>query len=81
MKLKEMIAVLEAAQRGEKIEYTDKRHSNWVCPDIPFIPLWDFSCFDYRIAPKPEPKLVAHYPGIYIEGIGIASQNICTKLV
>jgi hypothetical protein len=47
MKIPEMIAVLEAAERGEQIEYEVK-------PDLwmTTVPEWDFSAFNYRIAPK-----------------------------
>jgi hypothetical protein len=47
MKIPDMIAVLEAAERGEQIEYEVK-------PDLwmTTVPEWDFSAFNYRIAPK-----------------------------
>ena len=50
----EMIAVLEAYKRGEKIEYSldrGKSWSNFVTPS------WDFDIYQYRIA-KPAPKKV-----------------------
>ena len=49
----EMIAVLEAHKRGEKIEYQRTHLSNelWLEAQIP---VWDFSSNNYRIA-KPEP--------------------------
>jgi hypothetical protein len=53
VEIKEMIAVLSAAERGEQIEYEVK-------PDLwmTTVPEWDFSAFDYRIAPKKEMTLV-----------------------
>ena len=64
MTLDEMIAVLEAAKRGEKIEQfcTFSDHTQVWLPYAgnPF----NFAAYDYRIAPKPEPKLVAHWPAI-----------------
>jgi hypothetical protein len=48
MKISEMIFVLQAAERGEQIEYRLYGANTWK--DIGGT--WDFSNFDYRIAPK-----------------------------
>ena len=48
MKIEDMIAVLEAAKRGEKIECKGKMADWRGCPD----PLWSFDTNEYRIAPK-----------------------------
>ena len=54
MTTNEMIAVLEAYKRGEKIECSWDDGKSWMeCG----IPLWDFSSCQYRIA-KPAPKKV-----------------------
>jgi len=51
MNIEEMIAVLEAAKRGEKIEMLSVSDlgDGW---GIASTPQWNFSDFDYRIAPK-----------------------------
>jgi hypothetical protein len=49
-----MIEVLQAAKRGEKIEYTSIAHG-WIPAAEPS---WDFSSNAYRIAPKKEMSLV-----------------------
>lgn len=65
MTLKEMIEVLQAAERGEKIEFRhkDSRDSRWhemaLCE-------FNFYAVEYRIAPKREPKMVKHWPVVYM---------------
>jgi hypothetical protein len=55
MTLEQMIEVLQAAQRGEQIYYRRHDDKKWVkmahCE-------FNFSSFDYRIAPKKELSLV-----------------------
>jgi hypothetical protein len=56
MNIDDMIAVLEAAKRGEKIEYRGVESGIWkLCTEQP---VWNFSTNDYRIAPKPQMTLV-----------------------
>lgn len=50
----EMLEVLNAYKRGEKIEYYNDAIDRWWAADDPS---WDFAEFKYRIA-KPEPKKV-----------------------
>jgi hypothetical protein len=53
----EMIEVMAAYGRGEKIEYSDVlTSSNWTAIKTPG---WDWIVYDYRIA-KPEPKTVKY---------------------
>ncbi len=54
MTLDEMIEVLTAAKNGEAIEYEPKS-GIWMTTNPPE---WDFSSFNYRIAPKKEVTLV-----------------------
>ncbi|NEM46183.1 MAG: hypothetical protein G3W66_19880 [Xanthomonas perforans] len=51
--LVEMIAVMQAAERGELIEVAHQRRGDWV-PDS--TPSWDWVCYDYRV--KPQPKII-----------------------
>ena len=50
----QMIEVLNAYKRGEKIEYSWDNGKSWVTTDLP---IWNFYLDEYRIA-KPEPKKV-----------------------
>ena len=64
MTIQEMIAVLEAAQRGEEIEYRGVDSGKWKLCD--YQPCWSFSTNDYRIAPKKEMTLVEELrEGVY----------------
>ena len=45
----EMIAVLQAFERGEVIEYRPKNSQRWGSAE----PIWNFSQFDYRVKPNP----------------------------
>ena len=54
MNIDDMITVLEAAKRGERIEYNDP-YSGWRGTADP---TFDFGSYDYRIAPKPQMTLV-----------------------
>ena len=55
MQISEMIAVLEAAQRGEAIEFAAKGGSGWLPNTDDY---FNFCSCDYRIAPKKEMTLV-----------------------
>jgi hypothetical protein len=57
MTLNEMIEILQAAQRGEPIEYKSKHYPNdrWIPKNHD---AWNTDTFDYRIAPKKELSLV-----------------------
>lgn len=56
MKISEMIEVLQAAERGEKIEAkSELRVRDWHEVRSP---VWNFEINDYRIAPKKEMTLV-----------------------
>jgi hypothetical protein len=59
MTLEQMIEVLQAAQRGEAIQQKLKASHKWGMP-VYFSNeyLYDFTMFDYRIAPKKELSLV-----------------------
>ena len=48
MKTSDIIAVLQAYERGEKIECKGKMENWRECPE----PLWSFDTNDYRIAPN-----------------------------
>lgn len=57
MTIDEMIAVLEAAKRGEKIEYSERNgSSDWV--QVGDSPVWDFYSYKFRVAKK-KVKLLA----------------------
>lgn len=56
MTIDEMIEVLEAYKRGEKIEFKNGSSHDWT-PCDPTGPTWDFYRSEYRIA-KPKPKKV-----------------------
>ena len=53
--LDEMIAVMQAARDGKRIEclYLRRSDSEWI--HVQAHPLWNWEMFDYRV--KPEPKL------------------------
>ena len=50
---KEMIEVMQAFERGEKIQIFIKGKWEYNCS-----PLWDWVHFDYRIKPEPKKKYV-----------------------
>ncbi len=62
MELKEIIEVLQAAERGESIEFASATGTNWktVIGD----PVWAFNQYKYRIAPKKEMTLVEELRGV-----------------
>ena len=45
----EMIAVLQAFERGEAIQYRNRNSKKWR----PVNPIWNFSLYDYRARPRP----------------------------
>ena len=47
----EMIKVMLAYERGEQIEYREKKDSEWL--PLFHDPYWDWTQFEYRIKPKP----------------------------
>lgn len=51
MTLDEMIAVLEAAKRGEQIQHRAREFEDWDWSDSPD-PTWDFDSYDYRVKPR-----------------------------
>ena len=53
---KEMIEVMQAFERGETIEviWRDNATDSW---DVATTPNWDWSAFDYRVAPKPKKQI------------------------
>lgn len=55
MKTEEMIEVMQAFVDGKAIEFRPEGSDEWG--DVPK-PVWDWSCFEYRIKPKVIKKLV-----------------------
>lgn len=51
MTLREKIEVMEAFERGEEIEQSERIHDNWCRSPLP---AWNWSSFLYRIKPKPK---------------------------
>ena len=45
-----MIEVMQAYERGEQIEYREKKDSEWL--PLFHDPYWDWAQFEYRIKPK-----------------------------
>ena len=50
MTIAEMIKVMLAYERGEQIEYKEKKDSEWL--PLFHDPYWDWVQFEYRIKPK-----------------------------
>ena len=50
MTTEEMIKVMLAYERGEQIEYREKKDSEWL--PLSHDPYWNLSDLDYRIKPK-----------------------------
>ena len=61
MTIREMIAVLEAAERGEAIERqaVDCCCAPWILDKAPD---WNFRCFNYRVKSKPLEGWINEYP-------------------
>ena len=55
------IAVMQAADRGEKIELCSRENNNWY---ISGNPIWDWSKFDYRIKVKAKIKDTFDFAGL-----------------
>ena len=53
MTTKEMIEVMQAYERGEQIEYREKKDSEWL--PLFHDPYWNLSNFDYRVKPTHRP--------------------------
>lgn len=51
--IEEMIAIMEAAKEGKKIQIRDVGSFDWF--DIDTLPIWNWREYDYRV--KPEPKV------------------------
>lgn len=49
--LAKKIAVMQAAERGEKIEVRNLNQIQWTRTNYPH---WNWVDFDYRVAPKPQ---------------------------
>lgn len=67
----EMIAVLEAARRGQAVESGRPGSGLWSPEPRP---TWDFSLFDYRVAAATHPAMpdevwLSDYPGRPAEGV------------
>lgn len=67
--LKEKIEVMQAAERGEPIEFISRRFwegeppLGWRKIDPALTTDWNWQQFDYRVAPKPFEVWVNIYPG------------------
>lgn len=60
MTTKEKIAVMQAYLDGKKIQLAIKNKEDWEDYDTGE-PVWDWTCFDYRIKPEEEkPKRMTH---------------------
>ena len=66
MTLDDMIAVLEAAKRGEKIEWMNYASKSW---DTYKFAEFNFVDYEYRIAPKKEMTLVEELRTVCPEGM------------
>ena len=55
----EIIAVVQAAEAGKRIQWKQQLGSKWFDTDEP---TWDFSERDYRVAPEPLECWVNVYP-------------------
>jgi hypothetical protein len=50
MEIKEIIAVLQAFENGEEIEWSYKQSKDWYI--LGSTPMWSFGAYNYRIKPK-----------------------------
>jgi len=78
MNLDEMIEVLEAAHRGEKIEL-EVQTGIWIIPEDP---KWNFRDFNYRIAPKSGTytmTLVEELRGAFLLNGSHTSPTVCQR--
>ncbi len=60
MTIDEMIAVLQAAKRGEQIQVRRTSLTEWCDANSPG---WNFDNFEYRVKPKPREVLILYSPG------------------
>lgn len=67
MTIDEMIAVLQAAKRGEQIQCFDKDHPEQGWRDL-VAANWDFYRADFRVKPKPRKWWAALYPQVGLRG-------------
>jgi len=64
--IKEQIAVMQGFADGKEISYKLKDSSWWKTPNSrTFVPIWNWSDYDYRIKPAPPIKEIRW--GIYAE--------------
>jgi hypothetical protein len=73
MDTKQMIEVLQAYERGERVQCRVASNEEWMdcalksaAPTI--VPTFSFGCHEYRIKPQPREWWINRYPG---GGIGI----------
>ena len=57
----EMIEVMQAAERGEQIQYKRSGHGWRECESEP---AWDWRSFDYRVKPQPREWFIAMADGM-----------------
>ena len=55
MNIRSKIEVMEAFERGEKVEHRDRLNNMWFDSDFP---VWNWKEFEYRIKPKPKQVVV-----------------------
>ena len=55
MTLREKIEVMQAFERGEKVEHRDRLNNMWFDSDFP---AWNWKEFEYRIKPKQKQVVV-----------------------
>lgn len=53
----EMIAVIQAHQRGEEIQFRVDSVCKWQDTDNP---LWNFDTCEYRVKPEPTPDIIRY---------------------
>ena len=53
MTIDEMIAVMQGYRAGKKVEFRPISSKTWRGYEFSAGPSWDFSNFDYRLAPEP----------------------------
>ena len=55
MNIRSKIEVMEAFERGEKVEHRDRLNNMWFDSDFP---VWNWKEFEYRIKPKQKQVVV-----------------------
>lgn len=79
MNLDEMIAVMQGAKEGKRIEYKENNYDEWI---LAMTPSWDWSKSTYRVAPEPKKRLirVEELPNVFwVKKTQWVSCNLCTK--